>query len=127
MFVAGHEVIQGFCLHCGAREDAITASLSVEDGAQLTCRASRKPDETRPEPSLRTYAVDDIDVIHQRIAELAKEREAAVAAPSEWHTWIGPTEEMLKAAAEIYTKRWIFPDVTSSTLFLDEDAAYLKW
>lgn len=98
MFMAGHEVAQGYCLHCGAREDAITASLALEDGTQLSCRAGRKPDEPRPEPSLRTYAVDDIDVIHQRIAELAREREAAVAAPSEW-----------------------------LALFLDEDAAYLKW
>ncbi len=88
MFIAGHEVVQGFCLHCGAREDAIVMSVSVEDGAQLSCKATGKAEGPRPEPALRTYAVDDADVIHQRIAELAQEREAAIARPSEWIAFI---------------------------------------
>ncbi len=65
------------CVHCG------TLKAQHEQKAQPCPRASNSS-ELRPEPAVRRYAVNDIDTIHARLAELKTAREAS---------WNNPTTD----------------------------------
>lgn len=80
MFIREHEVVAGFCLHCGAREDAIKASIQEDGDCTLSCLQRERPaGAVMPEPTLRKLACEDADAISERMTELAMEREAIIA------------------------------------------------
>jgi hypothetical protein len=67
--VQKHEFIEGWCKHCGAKEQntlqtCLQRAISINDMA--------------PEPMRRTYASEDWSAIHTRIGELETEKKAAL-------------------------------------------------
>lgn len=67
MTLAMHEFVEGWCLHCGLRENP--------NAAQYGClQREIGISDLMPEPKRREYACDDADIISARLIELAKER-----------------------------------------------------
>jgi hypothetical protein len=65
--LAKHEFADGWCLHCGLKEN--------ENAEQYGCLQRAIPkDELMPEPKRREYAVEDAGTISARLVELEKER-----------------------------------------------------
>lgn len=97
MFIKEHEVVAGFCLHCGAREAAIMYSMQEDGDVLLTCLKREGP---QSEPKLRTMACEDVDAISERIIELAMEREAILAAgetaneAAAWTLWVPDADDL---------------------------------
>lgn len=62
-----HEFVDGWCLHCGLKENP--------NATQYGClQRSILPGDMAPEPKRREFACEDGDAISARIVELAKER-----------------------------------------------------
>ena len=71
--MSGHQFIANadHCVHCG--------TLKTNSGCQTVCPGPQRRDMVlRPEPARREYAVEDIETIHARLAELRAEQQAAI-------------------------------------------------
>ena len=67
-----------FCRHCGANYVGGTF------GTEATCKVrtvNSESYEVRPEPVKRQYAINDMDIISKRIAELKAQRDQILAEP----------------------------------------------